>query len=153
MALVARSAEPAAAVTRDWCECDDAPRYARGAATLLDHPGACDFPDGICTERAHRVTVHPACGRELRIRFCGCGGTGFSHDVERDWWVHYECGWPTRAWYEAAGRPAPDHLAGLRPVTYHEFRVVPENPRAVYERLDPRQRELNRARAGSWVRD
>jgi hypothetical protein len=136
-----------------WCDCDDGPRYARGASTLLDHPGTCEFPAGICTVREHRVTVHTTCGRELQMRFCGCGGAGFTYNVERDWWVCYMCGWPTQAWYEACGSPAPDDLAGVRPVTYHEFAVIPTSPRRIYDRLDERGRALNRERAGTWVRD
>lgn len=136
-----------------WCDCEDAPRYARGAPTLLDHPGECEFPDGICSARAHRVTVHAKCGRELRMRYCGCGGTGFSYDPERGWWVCYMCGWPRRAWYEAAGSPAAEHLAGVRSVTYHEFAVIPTAPKATYARLDERERAINRARSGTWVRD
>lgn len=136
-----------------WCDCTDAPIVAPGAATFFDHPDGCAFPDGVCSVRAHRVTVHARCGRELLMRYCGCGATAFTHDLERDWWVHYVCGWPTRAWFDAAGRPAPDHLAGMRPVTYHEFVAVPESPRTTYERLGEAQRIANKARAGGWVRD
>ncbi len=85
--------------------------------------------------------------------FCGCLPSGYSLDVERGWWVHYFCGWPTRAWFEAAGRPAPDHLAGVKPVTYHEFAVVPRSPKKTYERLTDEQRRLNDAYAGSMVWD
>lgn len=130
-----------------WCECADAPRYARGAPSLLDHPTPCAFPDGVCTERSHRVTTHAKCGRELLVRYCGCGGTGFTLDPERGWWVHYACSWPTRAWFEATGVPASDELAGLRPVTYHEFPVVPE------KQLSNEQKVVSRAHAGAWVRD
>ena len=130
-----------------WCDCADAPRHARGAVTLLDHPTPCAFPDGICSERSHRVTVHHKCGRELLMRFCGCGDTGFTLDPARGWWVHYACGWPTRAWFEGSGAPAPEHLAGLRPVTYHEFPVVPD------KQMTDEQKAVSRAHAGSWVRD
>jgi hypothetical protein len=130
-----------------WCECADAPRYARGAATLLDHPMPCAFPDGACEVRSHRVTVHAKCGRELLVRYCGCGDTGFTLDPARGWWVHYACGWPSRAWFETTGSPAPDELAGLRPVTYHEFPVLPD------KQMTDEQKVVSRAHAGAWVRD
>ncbi len=144
--------DPAVSPKR-WCDCADAPRFAHGPATLLNHPGDCGFPDEVCAVREHRVTVHSACGLELLMLFCGCGATAFTLDPERGWWVHYVCGWPTQAWYDAAGRPAPEPLAGLRPVTWHEFPVIPQTPKAVYRRLDERQRAVNQARAGTSVRD
>lgn len=134
-------------VATAWCECDDAPIWARGAPTLLDHPTPCEFPDRPCTAREHRVTVHRQCGRSLLMRYCGCGADGFSLDPERGWWVHYVCGWPTRAWFAAAGQPAPDDLAGLRPRTYHEFPVVPD------KQMTTEQRAISRRFAGGWVRD
>lgn len=140
-------------VASEWCDCPDAPHTVRGAATLLAHPGGCEFPEGVCTVRAHRVTRHEACGRELLMRYCGCIPSGYTFDEERGWWVHYVCGWPTRAWYEAAGQPAPESLAGLRPVTLHEYPVVPRNPKKAYERLTEAQRRLNDTYAGEWVRD
>ncbi len=63
------------------------------------------------------------------------------------------CGWPTLGWYEATGQPAPPHLTGLRPVTYHEFAAVPRSPKPVYERLTDEQKRLNDAYAGTFVRD
>jgi len=141
-------------VSAAWCDCADAPRCVRGPATLLDHPGGCEFPDGICTVRAHRLTVHVDCGRPLAVRFCSCLPSGYEFDEARGWWVHYVCGWPTRAWWEGAGSPeAPEHLRRLRPVTYHEFAVVPRSPQSTWERLTEEQRALNDARAGNWVRD
>jgi hypothetical protein len=139
--------------TAEWCDCDDAPLYATGASTLLDHPGGCEFPVGICTIRAHRITVHAACGRPLRMRFCGCAPSGYSYDRKRGWWVHYICGWPTRAWYEQAGKPASEHLAGARPVTYHEFADVPKPPKKGPDPLGAEQRARNTAYTGRWVRD
>lgn len=130
-----------------WCDCPDGPVRSRGAATLLDHPTPCAFPDGICTVREHRITVHAKCERPLLVQFCACGDTGFTLDPERGWWVHYVCGWPTRAWFEGSAKPAPEHLAGLRPVTYHEFLVVPD------KQMTPEQRVVSKAHAGSWVRD
>ena len=62
--------------TPSWCDCPDAPVYVRGPATFLEHPGGCEFPLGICTVRAHRVTVHEKCGRELAVRFCACLPSG-----------------------------------------------------------------------------
>jgi hypothetical protein len=150
-----RTASPGSesSTAQPWCDCPDAPLFARGAATVIDHPGGCEFPEQVCTRRAHRVTVHEGCGRELRVRFCGCPPSGYTLDPERGWWVHYTCGWPTRALYEGTGRPAPQHLAGLRPVTYHEFAVVPRSPKSAYERLTMDQRRINHIYAGTWVRD
>lgn len=140
-------------VADHWCDCADAPLWAHGAVSLLGHPGGCEFPEGICTVREHRMTVHERCGRPLLVRYCGCGSTGFTLDVERNWWVCVWCGWPTRAWYRAAGAPAPEHLAGLRPITYHEFVPVPGSAKQVAKVLDERETELNRRFAGAWVRD
>lgn len=136
-----------------WCDCPDAPTRATGAVTLLDHPGGCEFPAGACTVRAHRVMTHKSCGRPIRMRFCGCIPSGYTFDCARGWWVHYVCGWPTRAWYEAEGRPAPDSLAGLRPVTLHEYAVVPKNPKQTYDRLTDEQKRINAQFDGVWVRD
>ena len=136
-----------------WCDCAEAPVLVRGPATFLDHPGGCEFPTGICTVRAHRVTVHQKCGRELAVRFCGCLPSGYTFDPERSWWVHYYCGWPKRAWYESGDHRAPDHLVGLRPVTLHEYVPVPRGPKSKKDPLTPEQRRLNDAMVGQWVRD
>ena len=136
-----------------WCDCEDAPILARGPATFLDHPTDCEFPTGICTVRAHRVTVHRKCGRELAIRFCGCVPSGYTFDAERGWWVHYHCGWPTRAWYEVAGKPAPDDLLGIRPITLHEFASVNRGSKKKPDPLTPERRVQNDAQIGNWVRD
>ena len=87
------------------------------------------------------------------VRFCACPPSGYTFDTDREWWVHYYCGWPTRAWYEGANKPAPAHLVGLRPVTYHEFVGVPKGPKAGSDPLSPGQRRLNDAQIGQWVRD
>jgi hypothetical protein len=87
------------------------------------------------------------------MRFCGCTPSGYTFDEQRGWWVHYVCGWPTRAWYEASGGPAPEMLAGVRPVTLHEYPAVPRIPKKAYERLTEGQKRLNDAYAGEWVRD
>jgi hypothetical protein len=88
------------------------------------------------------------------MRYCGCGGTGFTLDVDRNWWVCFRCGWPTHAWFEAAGSPAPAHLAGLRPVTYHEFVPVTGTPKQLVAKLGTDERvEVNRRFTGAWVRD
>lgn len=144
-----------------WCDCLDRPVYSlrpplstnSGTTTVLDHPDGCSFPDRVCDVRAHRVQVHEACGREVLMLFCACGEPAFTWDEPRDWWVHYGCGWPTRAWFEAQGRPALEHLAGLRPVTYHEFRVHPRTPKKAYAALSDHQRAANERGAGTWVRD
>lgn len=81
------------------------------------------------------------------MRYCGCGDTGLALDPARGWWVHYACGWPTRARFEAAGAPAPEELAGLRPVTYHESPVAPE------KQLSEELKAVSLSHAGTWVRD
>lgn len=89
--------------------------------------------------------------------YCRCGSSAFTFDPERGWWVHCVCGWPTRAWYEGAGRPAaPKRLVGIRPVTYHEFVAVPRIPKSaktVADPLTPEQRAINDAMVGQSVRD
>ena len=147
------SARPSSDNASSWCDCSDAPAYVSGPATFLDHPGSCEYPTRVCTARAHRVTVHKVCGREVAVRFCTCPPSGYTHDIERGWWVHYFCGWPTRAWYEAAGRPAPDNLLGMRPVTLHEYVSVPRGPKSKDDPLTPEQRRLDAAAIGGWVRD
>jgi len=89
----------------------------------------------------------------MPFRFCGCLPSGYTHDWERDWWVHYSCGWPTRAWLTEAGHLPPAELLGVKPVTYHEFLVVPRTPKAAFARLTEEQRRINAAWAGRWVRD
>jgi len=138
---------------RLWCECRDAPIFAGAPATFLDHASGCEYPTGVCTVRAHRVKVHDKCGRELVMRFCGCMPSGYTLDTERGWWVHYSCGWPTHAWYEAEGKPAPESLLGVRPVTLHEYVSVHRGPKKKPDPLTPEQRLLNDARIGGWVRD
>jgi hypothetical protein len=139
----------------DWCDCPDRPQFATGPLTLLDHGPDCAFPAGPCGTPAHRMSLHETCGRPVEMLYCGCTGGeyGYSFDPERGWWVHFRCGWPTRLWFEAAGRPAPERLRGIRPTTYHEFQVVSRSPRAAYGRLDERGRTLNSTYAGGWVRD
>ena len=139
-----------------WCDCVDAPRYTSRPLpeSLLQHPTECGFPEGPCTAPAHRTTIHKHCGRPLLLRYCRCGSTGFTLDVERNWLTCYECGWPTRAWFEGSGTPAPEHLAGLRPVTYHEYVHVPGSPKQVAAKLGTEERiELDHRFKGQWVRD
>ena len=135
-----------------WCACEDRPTYAR-PRTIVDHPGDCEFPGGRCTNQAHKRTIHERCGRPVEMLFCGCMPSGYTFDVERGWWVHYWCGWPTRAWFEAAGAAAPASLRGVKPVTYHEFPVVPRSPRKAYDRLTDAQKALNDQFAGTMVWD
>ena len=151
--MVTTSAGPSSDDDSSWCGCKVAPTRVSGAATFLDHPGGCEFPVGVCTVRGHRVAVHQACGREFAIRFCACPPSGYTFDVERGWWVHYVCGWPTRAWFEVAGRPAPDELVGMRPVTLHEYVSVPRGPKSKDDPLTAEQRGLDSAAVGGWVRD
>ena len=115
-------------------------------ATLLDHPTPCAFPDGACEVRSHRVTVHAKCGRELLVRYCGCGDTGFTLDPARGWWVHYACGWPTRAWFETADRPRL-MSCGAAPGDLPRVPVLPD------KQMTDEQKVVSRAHAGAWVRD
>lgn len=136
-----------------WCNCPDAPLLVRGAATLLDHPGGCAFPASVCTVRAHRVSIHEGCGREMPMRYCGCPPSGYTLDIARGWWVHYSCGWPTKPWFDAAGQPAREELRGLRPITYHEFATVPRSPKPTYDRLTDEQKRINDTYVGASVWD
>ena len=139
----------------DWCSCADAPWFVSIPFTLLDHDESCGFPVSPCSVRAHRVTVHKGCGRPMPVRFCGCQPSGYSFDVARGWWVHYYCGWPTRAWLTGHGHLPSADLLGVRPATFHEFVPVPrsKSPKSVYARLSDEQRRLNAAWTGGWVRD
>ncbi len=88
------------------------------------------------------------------MRYCGCGSTGFTLDVEREWWVCYTCGWPRRTWFEGSGTPAPENLAGLRPETYHEYIPVTGTPKQIAARLGSDERvALNLRFTGRWVWD
>ena len=138
-----------------WCRCADSPVSARGPLTFIDHLDGCGFPEERCEIDSHRRLVHDACGRVLAMRFCGCGGSdrGFTLDAARGWWVHYVCGWPTKAWYESSGKPAPSKLLGLKPVTYHEYQLVPSTPKVEFERLSAAQKRSNRLAVGRWIRD
>jgi hypothetical protein len=138
----------------EWCECPDAPVTAKGPLTLLDHSDDCGFPARQCDEPVHQRMIHETCGRPVKMRFCCCGGDyGFALDPERGWWVHYNCGWPTRAWFTGSGSPAPADLAGLKPITWHPFEPVPRSPKTVWLRLSEAQRALNLDYLGRWVRD
>jgi hypothetical protein len=138
-------------MNRGWCDCEDAPLEARGSLTLLDHDEECGFPEQRCTDAAHRMRVHDGCGRPVPMRFCACAPSGYTYDVDRAWWVHYQCGWPTKAWYTGAARPAPEHLLGLKPVTYHEY--VPVTGKANLELLSSSARRRNKVASGGWVWD
>ena len=80
-------------------------------------------------------------------------GLGLYPRTRARWLVHYYCGWPTRAWYEATGLQAPEHLLWLRPVTLHEYVGVRRGPKSKNDPLTPEQRALNDAQVGQWVRD
>lgn len=138
-----------------WCDCPGRPAHATRPLSLVDHGDDCAFPEAVCEVREHRMTRHEECGRWIEMLFCGCAPTnpGYILDETRGWWVHVRCGWPTRAWFESDQRRAPEGLRGIRPLTYHEFAIVPKAPKASYERLTARQRELNAAFVGRWVRD
>ena len=137
----------------DWCACDDAPWLVRGPLTVLDHPDACGFPVQPCGLADHHTSIHKGCGRAMPIRFCGCLASGYTFDEARGWWVHFECGWPTRLWFDSCGEMPPEGLLGVKPVTFHEFVIVPKNPKKAYARLTDDQRRLNEEWAGRWVRD
>ena len=85
------------------------------------------------------------------MRFCGCTASGYTLDPVRDWWVHYTCGWPTKAWHTGSGRHAPKSLLGIKPVTYHEY--VPVTGKAHVGRLSVEGRRRNKSAIGSWVWD
>ena len=89
------------------------------------------------------------------MRNCACVADRFEYtfDVDRGWWVHSSCGWPTRAWFESAGTPAPNHLTAMRPVTYHDFVTVPRSPKTTYDRLSDEQKRVNDDYVGRSVRD
>ena len=137
----------------DWCACEDAPWLVRGSLTALDHPNGCRFPDQPCSVPEHHTSIHKSCGLRMPMRFCGSLALSYAFDQERGWWVHYECGWPTRAWFESCGEMPPSELLGIKPITYHEFVIVPRSPKASYERLSEVQRQINDEWAGRWVRD
>src|SRR4051812_41563158 len=103
-----------------FCNCPSPTLPATRALTWEDHDGSCGWPDAPCADGTHGQVVHEDCGRVVEIAFCTCAraDTGFAHDPDRDWWVHPVCGWPTRAWYEAAGKPAPSALRGVKPRVY-----------------------------------
>lgn len=139
-----------------WCDCADAPLGApTRAAGLLEHTPECGFPARLCSVRAHRVTVHEGCGRELPYRFCQCQPSGYTFDAARGWWVHYYCGWPTLAWFSRRGSLPPEHLLGVRPVTLHEFVPVArsKSPKSAFMLMTDQQREWNARFADRWVRD
>lgn len=137
--------------TSRWCECDDSPVVVTRALTMLDHDEDCGFPEKRCANDRHRMAVHDACGKLILMRYCACGSSGFTHEPARDWWVHYVCGWPTRAWYTTSGKHAPEPLRGIKPVTYHEY--VPVTGKRLLARLSPDGQKRNRASAGTWVWD
>ena len=138
-------------VSAKWCECEDGPVSATGPLTMLAHDESCGFPERRCENDQHRITIHDACGKPVRMRYCTCTASGYTHDVARDWWVHYACGWPTKAWYAGSDKPAPPKLAGIKPVTYHEY--VPVTGKANTDRLSNEAKKRNKAAIGSWVWD
>lgn len=137
------------------CHCWTAPTLAQGSLTLNDHDEVCGFPFRRCENDKHHIWRHRACGRPMRMRFCGCSGSdyGFTFDVVRGWWVHYDCGWPTRLWFEHSGPPVTPGLEGVKPVTYHEYRAVPRSPSRPYAALSEEQRRWNDQASGTWVWD
>lgn len=137
----------------EWCSCEDAPWFSRDALTMLDHSESCGFPRAACTVREHRIFIHKDCSKPMPMRFCGCMGTGFTFDAERGWWVHYLCGWPTRAWFVGCGDLPREDLLGLKPVTFHEYVAVPQNPKKEYAKLSEEQQRINAGFAGSMVHD
>jgi hypothetical protein len=137
------------------CRCWEPPVTADGPITMLEHDAECGYPERRCENDAHRMFIHAACGRPVRMRFCGCTSTdhGYTHDTVRGWWVHYVCGWPTKAWYEGSGSPSPPELEGVKPVTYHEYRAVPKTPARAWKSLNPGQQLANDRAVGAWLWD
>ena len=140
---------------KERCRCWAPPVLADGPLTLDRHDEACGFPRRRCDNDKHRVWVHRACGRPVRMRFCGCSGSdhGFTYDDVRGWRVHYVCGWPSRQWFEHSGSPPVPGLVGVKPVTYHEYRAVSKNPSRPYAALSEEQRRWNEQAGGTWVWD
>ena len=147
--------DPKRAKLRNRCRCWEPPTSADGALTCNEHDDVCGFPTRRCEDDEHRIWIHAACGRPVRMRYCGCRGSdhGYTLDVTRGWWVHYACGWPTRVWFEREGSPPPAGLEGVKPVTYHEYRTVPRTPKRAYGALSEAQRATNDAASGTWVWD
>ena len=79
---------------KDRCRCWVPPLMADGAITLNEHDERCGFPIRRCENDQHRTWIHRACGRPMRMRYCGCTGSdhGYTFDQDRSWWVHYDCG-------------------------------------------------------------
>lgn len=140
---------------RKRCTCWVPKVMATGAIGLNEHDEECGFPKRRCENDQHHVWIHRACGKPLRMRYCGCTGSdhGFTYDRARGWWVHCECGWPTKAWCDRLGNPAPRELEGVKPITYHEYRMVPKNPKRPFEALSDRQKQMSEQAIGTWVWD
>jgi hypothetical protein len=140
---------------RARCRCWATPTLAQGSLTLNEHDEDCGFPLRRCENDEHRIWKHQACGRPVAMRFCGCTSSdhGFTLDIVRGWWVHYDCGWPSRTWFERQENPVPAGLEGVKPVTYHEYRIVPRSPKRPYDALSEQQRRWNDEMGGRWLWD
>ncbi len=149
------SGDPKRKQLKASCTCWVPPVMARGSLTLNEHDEECGFPQQRCGSDEHRLFDHNACGRPMRMRFCGCAGSdyGYTLDRVRDWWVHYDCGWPTKSWFDGSGRPPPAELQGVKPLTFHEYRMVPKSPKRPYAALSDEQRRVNDAAEGTWLCD
>jgi len=147
--------EPERKHLKKRCICWVPPVMTQGALTMNEHDEECGFPLRRCGNDEHRLFVHTACGRPMRMRYCGCTGLdyGYTFDRARGWWVHYDCGWPARAWFDSEGQSPPPDLEGIKPVTFHEYRMVPKSPRRAHAALSDEQKRVNDETTGTWVWD
>jgi hypothetical protein len=113
-----------------WCDCAAQVAPSIKVRTWEDHLfGTCGWPGRRCDRQEHRKTWCRACHRFLRVRFCDCNSASeFSHDQDRNWWIHPVCGWPKRAWFLSSGAIIPDSADGTPSWTrrIHEARSVAE---------------------------
>ena len=101
--------DPKRAQFRSRCRCWEPPVRADGGGISIVVSLVSFFAARRCENDAHRMFFHAACGRPVRMRYCGCTSTdhGYTYDTVRGWWVHYVCGWPTESWYRGSGLPPP----------------------------------------------
>lgn len=108
-----------------WCSCKEPRTPSRRRFTWEDHQwGTCGWPEQSCSDRQHRLTRCRTCGMALQYQVCELesGGTGYTRDQQRGWWVHEVCGWPSPEYLaEAVGGTLPD-LDGTPTLVWRVFR-------------------------------
>lgn len=112
----------------EWCSCSEPRVPRRRRFTWEDHQwGACGWPVDQCTDRQHRLTRCRACGNALRYQVCEfeSGGTGYSRDEGRGWWVHEVCGWPSPDYLAGNVDALPPDLDGTPTTVWRVFRRRP----------------------------